>query len=651
MILLVKSSLVVILLLVFYKLFLQKESFFAANRMYLLGCLVLACILPFVVLPKMIQNQGYVDNLFNKNIIVNKDISKPVKHISGFDNDIDTESSNDSNLLENNIVLTNNVSAKKSLPTIQESQVLGNSKDFTSRGLSFYLFILYLFGVIILTINLLAQVGNVILKIIRNSDKIHDDGTIIVNMAGVVEPCSFFNYIFINPGTYDFDTYEQIIAHEKVHVSKKHSIDLLLSEISIIILWFNPFVWLMRREVEKNIEYQTDETLLQDEADIKEIYQLNLVKIACNTSPLAITTNYNQSLIKQRIIRMNSKRSNKFSYWKYAFCLPLVFILLLVLNRPVDGNAQPSHEVIDLPIITIQQENLDDKAELENGGVPGTIENAIPNQEQASTKKKIATDIKKNPTNIKKVPVDVQPKILDSKLIADCEEFENAVAAGDLAKVKEILKILDPDCLKLKINEKSNLKAVENLVNEKKSELNQKKKKKSSEIKHNELDICDQLKTAVQERNINATKEILQNEDITCLSDINGGPSNDISLIKGLLSYNAKITIYNRSIININKISFEINIDDYEASYCKDPNYMKLAAAILYNKESAIRKILSKGGLTCPLNENGVRNDFIFIKELMKYSPVIENHNGQGVTVVGVGIKIDMDKFENGSNP
>ena len=61
--LLVKASLVIVVLLAFYKLFLEKESFYLANRIYLLSCLVLASTLPFMALPALVAHQGVLSTL------------------------------------------------------------------------------------------------------------------------------------------------------------------------------------------------------------------------------------------------------------------------------------------------------------------------------------------------------------------------------------------------------------------------------------------------------------------------------------------------------------------------------------------------------------------------------------------------------------
>jgi len=165
-------------------------------------------------------------------------------------------------------------------------------------------------------------------------------------MKGNIEPCSFFKYIFIDPKSFEPQVYEQVIAHEKIHVKQWHTMDILLSELAIALFWFNPVIWLLRKEVEKNIEYQTDDMMIKRKIEEKENYQLNLIKIAAYKQPLTITTNYNQSLITQRIQKINSKRSHSSSYWKYTFIAPIVFMLVLGLNKPNIGNAQiPIHDV------------------------------------------------------------------------------------------------------------------------------------------------------------------------------------------------------------------------------------------------------------------------------------------------------------------
>jgi len=56
--LLLKASFALLIFMGFYKLFLEKESFFKANRFYLLGSLLIAFVLPFMALPQLMEEQG-----------------------------------------------------------------------------------------------------------------------------------------------------------------------------------------------------------------------------------------------------------------------------------------------------------------------------------------------------------------------------------------------------------------------------------------------------------------------------------------------------------------------------------------------------------------------------------------------------------------
>ena len=329
---LLKASLLLGIAFVFYKAVLQQESFFATNRLYLLGCLVLAFALPFVSLPKLVNNQGYLAALLQT-------VSDAEAH--------ETVTELKQARPETTLQVQQEVSAQPQVDPAAQATV--KEEPFAAQtSWLFWLTMLYLFGAAVFLLSLLFQVGNLVYKIITATDKIEDGNCVIVTTASRQAPCSFFKYIFIYPDDYDFETYEQIIAHEKVHAGQRHTLDLLLAELAVIILWFNPLSWLFRKEVEKNNEYQTDAILLDEEQVSRDRYQLNLLQIAVPNKPLSITTNYNQSLLKQRIMMMNAKRSTPHAYWKYTFLVPLFFGTLLLLNEP--AASQEKHIIGPAPV-------------------------------------------------------------------------------------------------------------------------------------------------------------------------------------------------------------------------------------------------------------------------------------------------------------
>nr|WP_315200317.1 M56 family metallopeptidase [uncultured Flavobacterium sp.] len=295
------TALILSACLVFYKLLLQKETFFHLNRFVLLGCMILAFILPLLPVPQQLS--------------LRKEAVE--KHIP----------------LAKAAVAKSQTMALKS-PPVQEVLVEQTKQTFDVDLLLQWLVYLYWFGVLIFTLNFLMQ-ACVLFYRAYSLSAIQDGKFRIVEITGDKAPCSFANNIFINPEKYEWETYNQILQHEKIHIEQKHTIDLLLSEVVLIFQWFNPFAWQWRKALESNLEFLTDNEMLQQDAVEKESYQFSLLKVAAPHFPLSLTTNYNQSLIKKRIIMMNSKKSSVHTTWNYFFLLPLLVLFVCLFNQPV----------------------------------------------------------------------------------------------------------------------------------------------------------------------------------------------------------------------------------------------------------------------------------------------------------------------------
>jgi hypothetical protein len=195
------------------------------------------------------------------------------------------------------------------------------------------LFYCYLIGVCLFGARFILQIA--ILCYQSYTQPVIRDGRYrIVETSGNRAPCSFGNNIFINPCLYDPETYQQILIHEKIHVSGRHTLDILMAEIAVVLQWFNPFIWLYRREVENNLEFLTDQSVLLHRGVERFKYQLSLLRVSAPHLPFSITNNYNQSLLKRRIVMMNSQRSPRSTVWKYFFLLPLLTVLVFTLNKP-----------------------------------------------------------------------------------------------------------------------------------------------------------------------------------------------------------------------------------------------------------------------------------------------------------------------------
>ena len=146
-----------------------------------------------------------------------------------------------------------------------------------------------------------------------------------------VVPFSFGNGIFLNQNLHSPDEIPEIIKHEFVHVEQKHTIDVLFSEFLCMLLWYNPFVWLLRLAMRQNLEYIADNFVLEKGTD-KKNYQYLLLKVMSD-QPISITNPFNFSSLKNRIIMMNKIKSARVNLVKFLFALPLLAFLLLAFRN------------------------------------------------------------------------------------------------------------------------------------------------------------------------------------------------------------------------------------------------------------------------------------------------------------------------------
>jgi len=305
----VQVGLIIAGCLAFYKVLLQKETFYQVNRYVLISCLLVAFVLPLVPVPQKWSFRA-----------AEPTTTVQLPQASNAQEQPSTKSSEGGDIIK--------------LPPVIPDATPATAAKFSLAQVLTWLTYLYWFGVVAFGLNFLVQVVVLFYRAYR-SPVIVDGRYRIVEIHGDKAPCSFANNIFINPEKYEWETYNQILLHEKVHIRQRHSMDLLLAELVLIFQWFNPFAWLYRKEMENNLEFLTDDQMVERERVEKASYQISLLKVSSPQLPLSITTNYNQSLLKKRIAMMNTKKSNLHTAWKYFFLLPVLVLFASLMNDPV----------------------------------------------------------------------------------------------------------------------------------------------------------------------------------------------------------------------------------------------------------------------------------------------------------------------------
>ena len=190
--------------------------------------------------------------------------------------------------------------------------------------------IIYWSGVLFLATRFLLQLGSIIRLHIQCS-KSTIQGTRVHLLKKVNGPFSFFRWIFIYPQSHTESEISEIITHEETHARQYHSVDVLISELMCTFCWFNPFIWLMKREVRGNLEYMADHRVLETGHDSKS-YQYHLLGLAHHKAAANLSNSFNVLPLKNRIKMMNKRRTKEIGRTKYLMFLPLAAILMIVSN-------------------------------------------------------------------------------------------------------------------------------------------------------------------------------------------------------------------------------------------------------------------------------------------------------------------------------
>ena len=177
----------------------------------------------------------------------------------------------------------------------------------------------------------LGSVCGVLHMIRRGHRERLGDGSVLVRTDQPVIPFSWYRYIVMSEKDLA-ENGEAIVLHEKAHLRLRHSFDLLVTDLAGCLQWFNPAMWLLRRELRAIHEYEADEAVLDSGVDARQ-YQLLLIRKAAGGRWYSVANSFNHSKLKNRITMMLRKRSSRWAGARVLFLLPLTGLALGAFAR------------------------------------------------------------------------------------------------------------------------------------------------------------------------------------------------------------------------------------------------------------------------------------------------------------------------------
>jgi TonB family protein len=268
-----------------YWLWLQKHTYFAFNRFYLLTALLISFAAPWVVLPESTPEPLPVVSL----------------------------------ALEPTAIVFTPAATEQSLVTAEEALPL-----------------LYLLGVLVMGIRLGGRLWSLLRIVFAGQHERVGKYTIVRIANENISSFSFLNYLVVSKN--DAESYgDVVLRHELVHIQQRHSWDLLWVEIVHALVWWNPILIFYKRSLKEIHEYIADEKATNGD---RLTYARTLAGYAFGVSPQVLTNNFfDISQLKNRIAMLTKNRSSRWVLGRYLLALPVVAgLTILVAAR----SAEPS---------------------------------------------------------------------------------------------------------------------------------------------------------------------------------------------------------------------------------------------------------------------------------------------------------------------
>lgn len=279
----IKTALVLAMLYVCIMPLLEKETFHRLNRIIILGCLILSFAVPLI-------------------------------HITSGTN--------------------HTVAMVRQAVQLPEIMIDGNGSKQPTWNLADIIIGIYTIGVVAIFFITVVQTASLIQRLRKCKHIADNRGNTIVLTDYAISPFCFFHYIVMSRDDYA-NNRGFILTHEQEHIRLHHYIDLVVLQVATIAQWFNPFVWLIGKNLKTIHEFEVDEAVLNKGIDATQYQQFLVIKAVGNRlQPFA--NNLNKESLKRRIIMMNQKKSNRWMMLKALFVIPVATLAVSVFANTTD---------------------------------------------------------------------------------------------------------------------------------------------------------------------------------------------------------------------------------------------------------------------------------------------------------------------------
>ena len=335
MVYLIKWAFALTLFYSLYGLTLRRETFHTLNRAVLLVILVVSAVLPLCPIPLGHETwlshgfQRLEEVLTTNQVVSDEQAKRPTEIVNKVGETIHAD--------ENIQLHTSFHHDGTIIPSSQNNHSImmeRSTRPVSSRWSTIVLRLFVLTTAAFWLVYLRSLIG--VVRLIRRSSLIEErDGARILSCPELKNSCSWMRWVLVAEAGEESSgkEFSSILTHELAHVRLGHSWDKLLCELTCRTLWWLPFAWMLREDMNDVHEFEADRAVLRTGIDIRAYNQLLILK-AVRPGLQPVVNAFNQSRIKKRITMMFKPKSNKWLAAKVLYLLPVMALTLVAFAKP-----------------------------------------------------------------------------------------------------------------------------------------------------------------------------------------------------------------------------------------------------------------------------------------------------------------------------
>jgi hypothetical protein len=286
---LVNFTLCSALMLLTYQLLLKNKAMYRFNRLYLLGSILFSLIVPLIVVRQAAPQP-----------VVN---SAPEQAVGTYQI----------------------ISEIAAAPQAAVQAVKFNPADYAGTAL--------LAAYALISIALLYRFAKNLYTIsvtIRKNKTIPYRDARLVLIPQRLTPHTFLDCIFLNNDEYlNHEVDDAVLQHELAHARQRHTADVIAIELLQVFCWFNPVLLLYRKAIRLNHEFLADDAVLSANYNVLS-YQTLLVNKLTDVRSLGITSQFNYSVTKKRLMMMTKKTSATAAWISRLALMPVLIVAFML---------------------------------------------------------------------------------------------------------------------------------------------------------------------------------------------------------------------------------------------------------------------------------------------------------------------------------